>query len=89
VLARRGRLAEAERLAAEAVSLAEGTDMLAMRAGALLDLARVLVLAGRAAEAGPLATQALELAERKGHLVAAGQARELLAKAQPGGAAAP
>jgi hypothetical protein len=77
-LARRGRLAEAERLAAEAVSLAEGTDMLAMRAGALLDLARVLVLAGRAAEAGPLAAQALELAERKGHLVAAGQARELL-----------
>jgi hypothetical protein len=52
--------------------------MLAMRAGALLDLARVLVLAGRAAEAGPLAAEALELAERKGHLVAAGQARELL-----------
>ena len=88
VLAGRGRLDEAERLAAEAVSLAADTDMLAMRAGALLDLARVLVLAGRAAEAGPLATQALELAERKGHLVAAGQARELLA-AQPGGAAAP
>ena len=78
VLARRGRLDEAERLAAEAVELAADTDMLAMRAGALLDLAGVLRLAGRGAETGPLAGQALELAERKGHLVAAGQARELL-----------
>ncbi|HEX7147514.1 MAG TPA: tetratricopeptide repeat protein, partial [Actinomycetota bacterium] len=78
VLARRGRLEEAERLAAEAVELAADTDMLAMRAGALLDLARVLRLAGRGAEAGPLAGQALELAERKGHAVAAGQARDLL-----------
>ena len=78
VLAGRGRLDEAERLAAEAVELAADTDMLAMRAGALLDLGRVLRLAGRGAEAGPLAGQALELAERKGHLVAAGQARELL-----------
>jgi class 3 adenylate cyclase/tetratricopeptide (TPR) repeat protein len=78
VLARRGRLDEAERLAAEAVELAADTDMLAMRAGALLDLAGVLRLAGRGAEAGPLAGQALELAERKGHLVAANQARDLL-----------
>jgi Flp pilus assembly protein TadD len=78
VLARRGRLEEAERLAAEAVELAADTDMLAMRAGALLDLARVLRLAGRDAEARPLAGQALELAERKGHVVAAGQARDLL-----------
>jgi class 3 adenylate cyclase/tetratricopeptide (TPR) repeat protein len=78
VLARRGRLEEAERLAAEAVELAADTDMLAMRAGALLDLAGVLRLAGRDAEARPLAGQALELAERKGHVVAAGQARDLL-----------
>jgi hypothetical protein len=49
-----------------------------MRAGALLDLAGVLRAAGRAAEAGALAGQALELAGRKGHLVAASQARELL-----------
>jgi class 3 adenylate cyclase/tetratricopeptide (TPR) repeat protein len=78
VLARRGRLEEAERLAAEAVELAADTDMLAMRAGALLDLAGVLRLAGRGAETGPVAGQALELAERKGHLVAASQARDLL-----------
>jgi class 3 adenylate cyclase/tetratricopeptide (TPR) repeat protein len=89
VLARRGRLAEAERLAAEAVELGADSDMLAMQAGALLDLARVLRLAGRPAEAPPLARQALVLAERKGHVVAAAQARELLATAQPGGTAAP
>ena len=75
VLARRGRLEEAERLAVE---LAADTDMLAMQAGALLDLAGVLRLAGRPAEAAPLARQALALAERKGHVVAARQARELL-----------
>jgi class 3 adenylate cyclase/tetratricopeptide (TPR) repeat protein len=78
VLARRGRLEEAERLAAEAVALGADSDMLAMQAGALLDLARVLRLAGRPAEAEPLAHQALALAERKGHLVAAAQARDLL-----------
>ena len=47
------------------------------------------VLTAHPTEARPLAGQALELAERKGHVVAAGQARELLATAQPGGAAAP
>ncbi len=89
VLARRGRLEEAERLAAEAVELGADSDMLAMQAGALLDLARVLRLAGRPAEAAPLARQALALAERKGHMVAAAQARDLLdgSKAPPGGSA--
>jgi tetratricopeptide (TPR) repeat protein len=77
-LARQGRLAEAERVAREAVELAASSDMLAMQAGALLDLAGVLRLAGRPAEAAPLARQALALAERKGHRVAAAQARELL-----------
>jgi hypothetical protein len=83
-LARRGRLEEAERVAAEAVELAADSDMLGMQAGALLDLARVRRLADREAEVAPLARQALALAERKGHRVAAAQARELLA-AQPGG----
>jgi hypothetical protein len=78
VLARRGRLEEAERVAAEAVQLGADSDMLGMQATALLDLAGVLWVAGRRAEAAPLARQALELAERKGHTVAAAQARELL-----------
>jgi class 3 adenylate cyclase/tetratricopeptide (TPR) repeat protein len=89
VLARQGRLAEAEELAAEAVAMARDSDMLGMQATALLDLARVLRLDGRAGETVSLLREALELAERKGHLVAAGQARELLRTAQPGGAAAP
>jgi class 3 adenylate cyclase/tetratricopeptide (TPR) repeat protein len=78
VLARRGRLDEAERLAAEAVELAADSDMLGMQAGALLDLATVRRLAGRNGDAAVLARQALDLAERKGHRVAAAQARELL-----------
>jgi class 3 adenylate cyclase/tetratricopeptide (TPR) repeat protein len=78
VLARRGRLSEAEEAAAEAVQLGADSDMLGMQAAALLDLAGVLHLAGRRAEAAPLARRALELAERKGHTVAAAQARELL-----------
>jgi class 3 adenylate cyclase len=85
VLARRGRLAEAERVATEAVELAADSDMLGMQAGALLDLAGVLRLAGRDEEAAPLARQALALAERKGHVVAAAQATTV----QPGGATAP
>jgi Flp pilus assembly protein TadD len=85
VLARRGRLAEAERVATEAVELAADSDMLGMQAGALLDLAGVLRLAGRDQEAAPLARQALALAERKGHVVAAAQATTV----QPGGATAP
>jgi tetratricopeptide (TPR) repeat protein len=89
VLARRGRLEEAERVAAEAVELAADSDMLGMQADALLDLARVLRRAGRDTEAAPLAGQALALAERKGHVVAAAQAQELLeaTTVQPGGAA--
>src|SRR5215216_2588333 len=85
VLARRGRLAEAERVATEAVELAADSDMLGMQAGALLDLTGVLRLAGRDEEAAPLAGQALALAERKGHVVAAAQATTV----QPGGATAP
>ena len=81
-------LEEAERVAAEAVELAADTDMLGMQAGALLDLARVRRLVGREAEVAPLARQALALAERKGHRVAAAQARDLTT-AQPGGVAAP
>ena len=74
-----GQIAEAERLAREAVSLLEGTDVLAVRADALLDLADVLVVSGRSAAAGPVAAQARELYERKGHLVGVDVAERLLA----------
>jgi tetratricopeptide (TPR) repeat protein len=78
VLARRGELEEGERLAREAIALAEETDMLNVHADALLDLAEVLALAEQDARA-ELDT-ALALYERKGNLVMAGRTRSRLAE---------
>jgi predicted ATPase/class 3 adenylate cyclase len=78
VLARRGELGEAERLAREGVALIEQTDHLDGHGDALLDLADVLRLAGRDDEAVPVVEAALELYERKGNVVSAVRARELL-----------
>jgi tetratricopeptide (TPR) repeat protein len=76
VLARRGELGEGERLAREAVTLGEETDMLNAHADALIDLAQVLVLAGQDAQAE--LDRALGLYERKGNLVMAGRTRSKL-----------
>jgi len=75
VLARRGRPEEGERLARNALGLAEPTDFLNMRGNALMDFGEVMGLAGRASEAVTAVAQALRLYERKGNTVAAGQAR--------------
>jgi tetratricopeptide (TPR) repeat protein len=80
VLAERGNLAEAERLAREAVAMAQQTDMIDMRATALVDLAEVLVLGGRTGEATSLAREALGLYQHKGNLVLAARTRELLGR---------
>jgi hypothetical protein len=66
VMVRRGRGALAERLAREAVSLAEQTDSTDLRATALLDAADVRRQAGRPAEAEPFEKRALRLFERRG-----------------------
>jgi tetratricopeptide (TPR) repeat protein len=79
VLARRGELDEAVRLAREAVALLGETDMLNAHADGLLDLAEVLALAGQDAR-GEL-EQALALYERKGNLVMAERTRVRLAPA--------
>jgi len=76
VLARRGELHVGERLAREAVALAEETDMLNAHADALIDLAEVLALAGQDARAE--LEQALALYERKGNLVMAERTRSRL-----------
>jgi class 3 adenylate cyclase/tetratricopeptide (TPR) repeat protein len=81
LLVRRSETAEAERLALEAVSLAEQTDMLNSHANALADLAEVYVLSGRAEEARNRLEGARELYEQKGNLVAAERARNRLAQA--------
>jgi predicted ATPase/class 3 adenylate cyclase len=83
VLARRGGLAEGERMARQAVALAERTDFLNHRAEAQLVLAEVLARSGRPKHAKASRAEALELYERKGNLVAALQVRGDLAPSAP------
>jgi tetratricopeptide (TPR) repeat protein len=78
VLAAQGDGEQAERLAREAVALAERTDHLEEHADALMTLAEVLRRAGRAAEAAPALQEALRLCEQKGNTVLAPRARAAL-----------
>ena len=80
-LARRGEDGAAEDLAREAVALVEPTDALDMRADALVDLAEVLRLVGRKEEPKGVLEDALRLYERKGNVVSAARARDVLANA--------
>lgn len=81
LLARAGAADDGERLAREAVALAEGTpDFVHLRADALLDLGEVLAAgSAEAGAAGPI-EKALELYERKGNVVSAAVARRRLAE---------
>jgi tetratricopeptide (TPR) repeat protein len=78
VLAVQGEVEEAERLAREAVELAERTDHLEEHADALMTLAEVLRRAGRAAEATPALRDALDLFRQKGNTVLARRAQQAL-----------
>jgi hypothetical protein len=73
-LAAHGRLADAERLAAEAVAIATPTDMLTMRGDALLDQAAVAAAAGRPGDAARAAADALALYQAKGNRAGAARA---------------
>jgi tetratricopeptide (TPR) repeat protein len=84
VLARLGEPTPAEKLAREAVALAEETDSPDLRGNALMDLAEVLRLAGRSIQAAPVAHQALHLYEEKGNVVAAAKAHTLLEELRTG-----
>jgi class 3 adenylate cyclase len=86
VNASRGERIAAERLAREAIPLAERTDGLNYQGDALCDLADVLAAAGRTDDAAATLEQALERYERKKNLAMVGQARtklEELRKAAP------
>ena len=69
VLAQRGELTEAKRLARAAVALAEATDALVDHADARLSLARVLVAAGLSGTADAELERARELYHQKGAVV--------------------
>jgi tetratricopeptide (TPR) repeat protein len=77
-LASEGRTDEARDLARQALRLAEQTDLMDPRAGALLALAEVLRAEGRPNEAGPFARRALRVLERRGAAVQAERARAWL-----------
>ncbi len=80
VLARKGKLDEAERVGREAVAIASATDVLELRAQALADLGEVLRLAGRPQESREALEEGLRLYEDKGNVVEAGRLRGLLAE---------
>jgi len=71
VLAKRGRLEQAEELAREAAELVEDTDFPDLQALAFLSLAEVLEATGGTQEGDQLRRRALETYERKGNVVAA------------------
>jgi DNA-binding SARP family transcriptional activator len=77
VLARVGRIEEAERLGRDAIARARGTDFLVMCGDALCDLADVLEHSGRSEDARPLLDEALHLYETKGNVVAVRRVKEL------------
>jgi class 3 adenylate cyclase/tetratricopeptide (TPR) repeat protein len=93
VLARRGDMRESERLAREAVALADTTDFPHLRWHTRMSLGEAQWLAGRPQDARRVLDQAVRIAEQKGNLVEAQRARDLLARLQeakitpPGGAA--
>jgi tetratricopeptide (TPR) repeat protein len=79
--ARMGEPEQGERLAREAVALAEETpDFLLLRGDALLDLGEVLITIGHRAAAVPAIEKALQLYEQKGNVVSARAARGRLAE---------
>jgi class 3 adenylate cyclase/tetratricopeptide (TPR) repeat protein len=78
VLARRGGFDEGEAMVREALTLIRGAEDPDSQATVLLDLVEVLRLAGRHEEASDRAKEAAELFERKGDLVGARHAAELV-----------
>ena len=78
VLAHRGEHVEAERLAREAVAIAERTDALNGQGEALCDLAETLAAAGRPTRPRAALEQALDRYERKKNLAMVAQVKPKL-----------
>jgi tetratricopeptide (TPR) repeat protein len=80
VLALRGDVLEAERLARDAVALVAPTDFLDLHADMELALAEVLWTGGQPEGAGAALEEALRLYQRKGNIAAMVRARELISE---------
>jgi class 3 adenylate cyclase/tetratricopeptide (TPR) repeat protein len=81
ILARRGQLAEAERLSREALEIISATDAVVLHGETLVSRAEVLRASGSREKSEAALYEALELFERKENLVQAEQTRALLATA--------
>jgi class 3 adenylate cyclase/tetratricopeptide (TPR) repeat protein len=80
ILARAGKVEEAESLARSAVELSKGSDAPQMQADTLYELAAVLMEAGRRAEAREAVDAALDIYRGKGDRVSAARAETLAAR---------
>ena len=81
--ARRGDFVAAERLAHEAVTIADAMQSLNLQGQVYADLGEVLALAGKTAAARDALEQAVERYERKSNLVGAQRTRARLAELEP------
>jgi tetratricopeptide (TPR) repeat protein len=77
ILVRQGQSGDAERLARQAVEIAEPTDFLFLQALSLLGLGEVLHLMGRSEEARGVLDRALQVCDSKGFIVGVQQVRRL------------
>src|SRR6266511_131545 len=83
VLAARADYSGAEKFARSALDAALSTDWVEYQGRAFMTLAQVLLQAGRRDEAAEAAREALARFERKGSIVSAESARELLRRLEP------
>jgi ATP/maltotriose-dependent transcriptional regulator MalT len=81
-LARRGDLADAERLAREAVEMLAASDYLDAHASAVADLGEVLHLAGKLQESAAVSAEAIRMYAKKGNIAVASARRAALAERQ-------
>jgi tetratricopeptide (TPR) repeat protein len=84
VLARAGQTEEAERLALEAIEIADGTDHLTIRADTRRSLGETLLLLGRREDGNRELEEAIRLYEAKGNVVMAERTRAKLREPGPG-----
>jgi tetratricopeptide (TPR) repeat protein len=79
ILARSGKVEEAELLARRALDLSRQTDVPVLQANSLYELAMVLRFSGRADDARDALEQAAHVSKEKGDVVSARKARDALA----------